>query len=102
MPRTRRSLAASVFILIVIGSAGFVHLTEQARFQAYHTVDVVQLLGSGMCYGVALMGIFLLFRKAAGVAAGPTGLQSVLHLKRWLRAIMRPGSGCGLCCVSVR
>jgi hypothetical protein len=63
MPRPRRSLAASILVLIMIGSVGFVHLSEQARFQTFHTVDVVQLLATGMCYGIALMLLFTLYRK---------------------------------------
>ena len=61
----RGSLSASIFVLIVIGSVGFFNLTERPRFQAFHTVDVLQLLATGMCYGLALAGIFSLFRKPA-------------------------------------
>lgn len=63
MPIRRRSLSASIFVLIVIGSVGFFNLTERPRFQAFHTVDILQLLATGMCYGVALAGIISLFRK---------------------------------------
>ncbi|MGH9727854.1 MAG: hypothetical protein ACRD4V_04610 [Candidatus Acidiferrales bacterium] len=63
MLRRRRSLAASAFVLIVVGSIGFFSLSQRPRFQAIHTVDVVQLLATGMCYGVALAGIFAMFRK---------------------------------------
>jgi len=52
-----------MLVLILIGSIGFVHLSQQARFQAFHTVDVVQLLATGMCYGIALMGLFTLYLK---------------------------------------
>ena len=63
MLRRGRSLGASVLVLIVIGSAGFFNLSERPRFQAFHTVDVLQLLATGMCYGVALAGILAFFRK---------------------------------------
>lgn len=63
MPRPRRSLFSSILVLIVIGSAGFLNLSNRPRFQAFHAVDVVQLLATGMCYGVALAGIFALLRK---------------------------------------
>ncbi len=52
-----------MLVLILIGSIGLVHLSEQARFQAFHTVDVVQLLATGMCYGVALAGLLTLYVK---------------------------------------
>lgn len=58
-----RSLSVSILVLIVIGSVGFINLTQRPRFEAFHTVDVLQLLATGMCYGVALAGIFSLFRK---------------------------------------
>lgn len=29
--------------------------SRMPRFQAYHTVDVIQLIACGMCFGVALM-----------------------------------------------
>lgn len=63
MPKRKRNLSASIFILIVVGSIGLFNLTERPRFQSFHTVDVLQLLATGMCYGLALAGIFALFRK---------------------------------------
>jgi hypothetical protein len=56
---------ASVFVLIMIGSIGFLNLTERPRFELFHTVDVVQLLATGMCYGVALamLATFAFARK---------------------------------------
>lgn len=65
MARKKGALGASVLVLILIGSIGFVNLSHQARFQAFHTVDVIQLLGTGMCYGVALAGILSLVRGKA-------------------------------------
>ena len=38
---------------------------QRPRFQAFHTVDVLQLLATGMCYGLALAGIFALLRKSS-------------------------------------
>ncbi len=48
-PRPRAAI-----VLIVIGLSGLMLLTRNARFEAFHTVDVLQLLASGMCFGVAL------------------------------------------------
>jgi hypothetical protein len=58
----RKILGSAVLAPIVIGSAGFVNLMHQPRFETYRTVDVVQLLGTGACYGVALCALVLLLR----------------------------------------
>lgn len=65
MARKKGALGASIFVLLLIGSIGFLNLSRQARFQAFHTVDIIQLLATGMCYGVALAGIFSLVRGKA-------------------------------------
>ena len=44
-----------VFIPFLVDLIGFMGLTRNPRFDAFHTVDVLQLLASGMCFGVALM-----------------------------------------------
>lgn len=49
----RRRLPSAA-ILIVIGLIGIFSLTTRPRFQAFHTVDILQLVVSGMCFGVAL------------------------------------------------
>jgi hypothetical protein len=54
-----------VFVPLLIGSIGFFNLTRNPRFQAIHTVDVVQLLGTGMCFGVALVALFAIFRRSS-------------------------------------
>jgi hypothetical protein len=40
--------------LVFIGIIGIFQLIERPRYQLYHAVDVVQLVASGMCFGVAL------------------------------------------------
>ena len=60
-----KTTSASICILIVIGSIGLFELMQRPRFQAFHTVDVLQLLATGMCYGLALAGIFALLRKSS-------------------------------------
>lgn len=64
MARTRR-LAVSIAGLIVIGSIGFLELAQRPRFASFHAVDFVQLLGAGMCYGVALALVGALRKKSA-------------------------------------
>jgi len=39
---------------LAVGLIGFYTLMQRPRFAAIHTVDVIQLLASGMCFGVAL------------------------------------------------
>jgi hypothetical protein len=41
-------------ILIAAGVIGIADLVERPRYQTYHTADIVQLIASGMCFGVAL------------------------------------------------
>ena len=59
---SRKVLGSAIFVPIIIGSVGLVNLMHQPRFEAYRTVDVVQLLGSGACYGAALVALVLLLR----------------------------------------
>ena len=58
----RRPPIVVFIILLIVGVAGFSRVTQSPSFESYRTVDVVQLLGSGVCFGVALMGVILLIR----------------------------------------
>jgi hypothetical protein len=60
--RTRRPLASAIAFPLIIGIIGLAQLMQRPRFASYHAVDVVQLLGSGMCFGVALVALFMLLR----------------------------------------
>ncbi len=60
--RNRRGPLAALFTPLVIGLIGLSQLMARPRFQAIHTVDVLQLLASGMCFGVALSAFFVLIR----------------------------------------
>lgn len=42
---------------MIVGLVGLVSLIGRPRFQTYHAVDVLQLLASGMCFGIALVGV---------------------------------------------
>jgi hypothetical protein len=60
-----RKLAVSAIAMpLVIGLVGLMNLMHQPRFATFRNVDIVQLLGSGMCFGVALVGLFSLLRGA--------------------------------------
>jgi hypothetical protein len=48
--------------LLVVGFIGLYNVAHHPRFEAIHTVDVVQLVASGVCFGVALVGVVAFFR----------------------------------------
>ena len=47
---------------LLIGVAGFYRVTQSPSFEMYRTVDIVQLLGSGVCFGAAMVGIIFMLR----------------------------------------
>jgi len=51
-----------LFALLVVGLVGLVNVMGKPRFQSFHTVDVLQLLATGMCFGVALTLLFTILR----------------------------------------
>lgn len=63
MSARSKAVVSSILLPVVVGSIGFINLTMRPRFQAFHTVDVIQLVATGMCYGIALAGIFVLVHK---------------------------------------
>jgi formate/nitrite transporter FocA (FNT family) len=60
--RTRKQLITAILAPILIGFIGLIHLSQQPRFQAFHNVDILQLIASGMCFGVALVAVVALIR----------------------------------------
>ncbi len=62
MVNGNRSPVAIWIIPLLIRFAGFYRVTQGASFQLYRTVDIVQLLGSGMCFGAARVGIISMLR----------------------------------------
>jgi hypothetical protein len=58
----RKSLLPAVLAPLIIGAGGLAHLMDEPRFAAYRAVDVVQLIGSGACFGVALFALIALLR----------------------------------------
>lgn len=59
--RDRRIIPAIIFP-VIIGMIGFFNLTQKERFSSFHRVDVLQLLATGMCFGIALAALFALLR----------------------------------------
>jgi hypothetical protein len=59
---SRKGLASAVFVPAVVGFIGLWNLMQGPRFAGFHNVDVLQLIASGMCFGVALSAIFAMLR----------------------------------------
>lgn len=59
----RRLLMTSTFVPLAIGLIGMYNVSRYPRFAAIHSVDVVQLIASGACFGVALVSVIALFRN---------------------------------------
>ena len=63
MEQNRRRRLAAIFVPAFVGLIGLLSLTNRPRFQTYHSVDVLQLLASGMCFGIALVGFLRTVRE---------------------------------------
>jgi hypothetical protein len=44
-------------LAVLIGAIGLMNVTRNPRFEMFHSVDVLQLIASGMCFGVALAAL---------------------------------------------
>ncbi|MBZ5554614.1 MAG: hypothetical protein LAO21_18000 [Acidobacteriia bacterium] len=66
MAYSHRKLTAGFLMPLLIGLIGLFNLMQRPRFASFHTVDVLQLIASGMCFGVALAGVFALLRSGQG------------------------------------
>ncbi len=51
---------------LLIGAVGFHRVTQSPAFELYRTVDIVQLLGSGVCFGAAMLGMIFMRRATRG------------------------------------
>jgi hypothetical protein len=59
----RRRLGISAIVLAVFGLGSLVSMVSNHRLAAIRSVDMVQLIGVGMCFGAAL---FAFVRFAGG------------------------------------
>lgn len=59
---SRKALVSTVAIPLIIGLVGLTNLMHQPRFESFRNVDVLQLVASGMCFGVALFALIALLR----------------------------------------
>jgi hypothetical protein len=58
----RKALGSAVAVPLSIGLIGLANVMHHPRFESIRSVDVLQLLASGMCFGVALAFLFELLR----------------------------------------
>jgi hypothetical protein len=47
---------------LMAGLAGFYRVMQSPNFEMYRTVDIVQLLGSGVCFGATMVGVISMVR----------------------------------------
>jgi hypothetical protein len=55
----RRRLFRVFFVLLVFGLANFVRMLGKPGLATIRTVDIVQLIGTGMCLGGAVVALVL-------------------------------------------
>jgi hypothetical protein len=60
----KRSLTSVIALPLLFGVIGLANVMRQPRFESFRTVDVFQLIVSGMCFGVALSALFALLRRS--------------------------------------
>ena len=49
--RNRRQMVSGAVVLVTVGLIGLYNVTSKPRFDTFQTVDVVQLIATGMCVG---------------------------------------------------
>ena len=62
--KSRRPVIWVPVLLICFGAIGLFNCMRSPSFEAYRTVDIVKLIGIGMCFGVAIILIFKPFGKS--------------------------------------
>ena len=62
--RDRRRFVRIFFVLLAFGLGNFVRMLGKPSFAMIRTVDVVQLIGTGMCFGGAIVALVLFFRSS--------------------------------------
>ena len=53
----RKTFVAMIVISLVVGITSLTTVISRPRFAGYAAVDVIELVASGMCFGVALVAI---------------------------------------------
>jgi hypothetical protein len=63
MTDRKRPPVAVLIILLLTAFAGFYRVTQSPSFGTYRTVDVVQLVGSGACFGAVMVAAIVRFLR---------------------------------------
>lgn len=61
----RRRFVRIFFVALVFGLMNFFSMLGRPSFETIRTVDVVQLIGTGMCFGAAIVALVLFLRSRA-------------------------------------
>jgi hypothetical protein len=61
--RERRRRLAPVWVPLLFGLLSLSSMMTRPRFATFHGSDVVQLIGTGMCFGVALASLIFFLRS---------------------------------------
>ena len=61
----RRKFLRIFFVLVLFGTMSLLALLSRSTLSDIRAVEIVQLIGSGMCFGAAIMalGAYLMERK---------------------------------------
>jgi len=62
MSHRKRQAVVLWIIPLIVGLAGFSKFTQSPRFDLYRAVDIVQLLGCGVCFGAVMVGLIFQLR----------------------------------------
>ena len=60
MARPKRAPVVMWILPMIVGLSGFLRVAQSPNFALYRTVDVVQLLGSGVCFGATMVGVIFM------------------------------------------
>ena len=60
--RSRRRLLAPFWVPLLMGLLSLFSMISRSSFATLHKPDVVQLIGTGMCFGVALATLIAFLR----------------------------------------
>lgn len=58
----RRRVRGAIVVVLLLGLLNFMNAARSPDFDSIRTIHVVQLLGSGMCFGAALAALVRLLR----------------------------------------
>jgi hypothetical protein len=59
-----RTMWSNFALMIIFGSLGFMRAARSPRFEMLHAIDIVELMASGMCIGVAMATLGMIVRQS--------------------------------------